>query len=119
MSPTPSPTQRCPLCTLAPTSPVFIFQGSKICGSGMWRPPRPPYLQCLVSATLGMTRPLQARNHLLTGTFTALLTDHPFHQAVPNARSPPEEPPDFCCPKCQYKAPDMDTLQIHVMECIE
>ncbi|XP_012589932.1 PREDICTED: NF-kappa-B essential modulator isoform X3 [Condylura cristata] len=29
------------------------------------------------------------------------------------------EPPDFCCPKCQYQAPDMDTLQIHVMECIE
>lgn len=43
--------------------------------------------------------------------------DHPF--ALPNARSPPEEPPDFCCPKCLYKAPDMDTLQIHVMECIE
>lgn len=34
-------------------------------------------------------------------------------------RSPPEEPPNFCCPKCQYQAPDMDTLQIHVMECIE
>ncbi|XP_077002951.1 NF-kappa-B essential modulator isoform X2 [Tamandua tetradactyla] len=34
-------------------------------------------------------------------------------------RSPPEEPPDFCCPKCQYQAPDIDTLQIHVMECIE
>ncbi|XP_054978275.1 NF-kappa-B essential modulator isoform X4 [Sorex araneus] len=45
--------------------------------------------------------------------------DHPFHQVLPNARSPPEEPPDFCCPKCQYQAPDMDTLQIHVMECIE
>ncbi|XP_069065423.1 NF-kappa-B essential modulator isoform X1 [Pleurodeles waltl] len=30
-----------------------------------------------------------------------------------------EEQPDFCCPKCQYKAPDMDTLQIHVMECIQ
>ncbi|XP_063792605.1 NF-kappa-B essential modulator isoform X3 [Pseudophryne corroboree] len=26
---------------------------------------------------------------------------------------------EFCCPKCQYKAPDMDTLQIHVMDCIE
>lgn len=45
--------------------------------------------------------------------------DHPFHPVLPNARSPPEEPPDFCCPKCQYQAPDMDTLQIHVMECIE
>ncbi|KAM5221761.1 NF-kappa-B essential modulator isoform 2-T2 [Ctenodactylus gundi] len=43
---------------------------------------------------------------------------HSFH--VPNQRrSPPEEPPDYCCPKCQYQAPDMDTLQIHVMECIE
>ncbi|XP_005414271.1 PREDICTED: NF-kappa-B essential modulator isoform X4 [Chinchilla lanigera] len=41
-----------------------------------------------------------------------------FH--MPNQRrSPPEEPRDFCCPKCQYQAPDMDTLQIHVMECIE
>ncbi|XP_032003957.1 NF-kappa-B essential modulator isoform X2 [Hylobates moloch] len=40
--------------------------------------------------------------------------------ALPSQRrSPPEEPPDFCCPKCQYQAPDMDTLQIHVMECIE
>nr|XP_044997034.1 NF-kappa-B essential modulator isoform X1 [Jaculus jaculus]XP_044997035.1 NF-kappa-B essential modulator isoform X1 [Jaculus jaculus]XP_044997036.1 NF-kappa-B essential modulator isoform X1 [Jaculus jaculus]XP_044997037.1 NF-kappa-B essential modulator isoform X1 [Jaculus jaculus] len=45
---------------------------------------------------------------------------HSFHLALPNQRrSPPEEPPDFCCPKCQYQAPDMDTLQIHVMECIE
>ncbi|XP_048191491.1 NF-kappa-B essential modulator isoform X3 [Perognathus longimembris pacificus] len=45
---------------------------------------------------------------------------HSFHPALPNQRrSPPEEPPDFCCPKCQYQAPDMDTLQIHVMECIE
>ncbi|CAI5646542.1 unnamed protein product [Oreochromis niloticus] len=24
-----------------------------------------------------------------------------------------EELPDLCCPKCQYLAPDMDTLQIH------
>lgn len=43
-----------------------------------------------------------------------------FHSALPSQRrSPPEEPPDFCCPKCQYQAPDMDTLQIHVMECIQ
>ncbi|XP_068780225.1 NF-kappa-B essential modulator isoform X2 [Struthio camelus] len=34
-------------------------------------------------------------------------------------RAPAEEQPDFCCPKCQYKAPDMDTLQIHVMDCIK
>lgn len=30
-----------------------------------------------------------------------------------------EEVPDLCCPKCQYQAPDMDTLQIHVMDCIQ
>ncbi|KAM8753682.1 NF-kappa-B essential modulator isoform 4-T4 [Acanthopagrus schlegelii] len=30
-----------------------------------------------------------------------------------------EELPDLCCPKCQYQAPDMDTLQIHVMDCIQ
>ncbi|XP_035242795.1 NF-kappa-B essential modulator isoform X5 [Anguilla anguilla] len=30
-----------------------------------------------------------------------------------------EELPDFRCPKCQYQAPDMDTLQIHVMDCIQ
>ncbi|KAM6151076.1 NF-kappa-B essential modulator isoform 4-T4 [Rhynchocyon petersi] len=43
-----------------------------------------------------------------------------FHLALPSQRrSPPEEPPDFCCPKCQYQAPDIDTLQIHVMECIQ
>nr|XP_046251925.1 NF-kappa-B essential modulator isoform X2 [Scatophagus argus] len=30
-----------------------------------------------------------------------------------------EELPDLRCPKCQYQAPDMDTLQIHVMVCIQ
>ncbi|XP_047465032.1 NF-kappa-B essential modulator isoform X4 [Mugil cephalus] len=30
-----------------------------------------------------------------------------------------EDLPDLCCPKCQYMAPDMDTLQIHVMDCIQ
>ncbi|KAK7132136.1 hypothetical protein R3I93_018631 [Phoxinus phoxinus] len=30
-----------------------------------------------------------------------------------------DEQPDFRCPKCMYKAPDMDTLQIHVMDCIQ
>ncbi|KAA0706976.1 NF-kappa-B essential modulator [Triplophysa tibetana] len=30
-----------------------------------------------------------------------------------------DEQPDYRCPKCMYKAPDMDTLQIHVMECIQ
>ncbi|KAG8447757.1 hypothetical protein GDO86_015027 [Hymenochirus boettgeri] len=38
----------------------------------------------------------------------------------PSASFPPElEPMEFRCPKCQYKAPDMDTLQIHVMDCIQ
>ncbi|XP_006899977.1 PREDICTED: NF-kappa-B essential modulator isoform X2 [Elephantulus edwardii] len=49
-----------------------------------------------------------------------LLFPGSFHLALPSPRrSPPDEPPDFCCPKCQYQAPDIDTLQIHVMECIE
>ncbi|XP_017293883.1 NF-kappa-B essential modulator [Kryptolebias marmoratus] len=52
--------------------------------------------------------------------------------ALPSLRNPgllpvvnlgpgePEEPlPDLCCPKCHYLAPDMDTLQIHVMDCIQ
>ncbi|XP_061649335.1 NF-kappa-B essential modulator isoform X6 [Phyllopteryx taeniolatus] len=30
-----------------------------------------------------------------------------------------EDLPDLCCPKCHYQAPDMDTLQIHVMDCIQ
>lgn len=30
-----------------------------------------------------------------------------------------DELPDYRCPKCMYKAPDMDTLQIHVMDCIQ
>lgn len=29
------------------------------------------------------------------------------------------ELPHLCCPKCHYQAPDMDTLQIHVMDCIQ
>ncbi|KAM8934261.1 NF-kappa-B essential modulator [Pelodytes ibericus] len=40
-----------------------------------------------------------------------------YHNPAPPAF--PQEPQDFCCPKCQYKAPDMDTLQIHVMDCIQ
>ncbi|XP_054859200.1 NF-kappa-B essential modulator isoform X2 [Eublepharis macularius] len=44
----------------------------------------------------------------------------PFHpQLTPGPRqSIVEEQPVYCCPKCQYKAPDMDTLQIHIMDCI-
>lgn len=34
-------------------------------------------------------------------------------------RNPPEVLPEYQCPKCNYNAPDMDTLQIHVMDCIQ
>ncbi|XP_072552406.1 NF-kappa-B essential modulator isoform X3 [Salminus brasiliensis] len=34
-------------------------------------------------------------------------------------RNAPEVLPEYQCPKCQYRAPDMDTLQIHVMDCIQ
>lgn len=66
-----------------------------------------------------LSHPLHA-----VGTITRVCSlspaHHSFHLALSGQRrSPPEEPPDFCCPKCQYQAPDMDTLQIHVMECIE
>ncbi|KAF7240128.1 NF-kappa-B essential modulator [Varanus komodoensis] len=41
-------------------------------------------------------------------------------QLMPGRRqSIAEEQPYYCCPKCQYRAPDMDTLQIHVMDCIQ
>lgn len=53
--------------------------------------------------------------------------DYRPHQLLPPAapfRNPeenrnPEVLPDYQCPKCQYRAPDMDTLQIHVMDCIQ
>uniref|UniRef100_A0A3B4AE24 NF-kappa-B essential modulator n=1 Tax=Periophthalmus magnuspinnatus TaxID=409849 RepID=A0A3B4AE24_9GOBI len=38
--------------------------------------------------------------------------------AVGDQASASEDIPDLCCPKCKYQAPDMDTLQIHVMDCI-
>ncbi|KAM9444615.1 NF-kappa-B essential modulator [Clarias gariepinus] len=37
---------------------------------------------------------------------------------APSIRPAPEQP-EYQCPKCQYNAPDMDTLQIHVMDCIQ
>lgn len=45
----------------------------------------------------------------------------PFNPVQPpqSFRSGAEEQPDFRCPKCRYQAPDMDTLQIHVMDCIQ
>ncbi|XP_033028701.1 NF-kappa-B essential modulator isoform X4 [Lacerta agilis] len=43
----------------------------------------------------------------------------PFHPQLPRRQSLAEEPIEFSCPKCQYRAPDMDTLQIHVMDCIQ
>ncbi|KAM4695815.1 NF-kappa-B essential modulator isoform 2-T2 [Rhinophrynus dorsalis] len=54
------------------------------------------------------------RPSLLPGPHPALYAHtlpHAFHTEV--------EPQEFCCPKCMYKAPDMDTLQIHVMDCIQ
>ncbi|XP_043936041.1 NF-kappa-B essential modulator-like [Protopterus annectens] len=48
-------------------------------------------------------------------------TTIPFHAPIDVVQRRPltEDQPDFRCPKCQYKAPDMDTLQIHVMDCIQ
>ncbi|XP_073496051.1 NF-kappa-B essential modulator isoform X1 [Phyllobates terribilis] len=43
----------------------------------------------------------------------------PPYATPPPTSIPPLERQEFCCPKCQYKAPDMDTLQIHVMDCIQ
>ncbi|XP_071980379.1 NF-kappa-B essential modulator isoform X3 [Engystomops pustulosus] len=43
----------------------------------------------------------------------------PYATPPPPSIHPPVERQEFCCPKCQYKAPDMDTLQIHVMDCIQ
>ncbi|XP_058499517.1 NF-kappa-B essential modulator isoform X1 [Solea solea] len=42
-----------------------------------------------------------------------------FNTAPPAPSAGAEELPDLCCPKCHYQAPDMDTLQIHVMDCIQ
>uniref|UniRef100_A0A8C5PL73 NF-kappa-B essential modulator n=1 Tax=Leptobrachium leishanense TaxID=445787 RepID=A0A8C5PL73_9ANUR len=41
----------------------------------------------------------------------------PFHNQLPSGFATMNEP--RFCPKCQYKAPDMDTLQIHMMDCIQ
>lgn len=45
----------------------------------------------------------------------------PFHaqHTAGHRQSIAEEQPDYFCPKCQYRAPDIDTLQIHVMDCIQ
>ncbi|XP_038604473.1 NF-kappa-B essential modulator [Tachyglossus aculeatus] len=61
----------------------------------------------LENSQLPLPQPAHLVNHLS------------FHSLSTQRRSLPDEQPDFCCPKCQYQAPDMDTLQIHVMECIE
>ncbi|XP_066468887.1 NF-kappa-B essential modulator isoform X1 [Tiliqua scincoides] len=59
-------------------------------------------------------RPQSSQPAFLMGTA-------PFHhQHITGRRqSIADEQPDYCCPKCQYRAPDMDTLQIHVMDCIQ
>uniref|UniRef100_A0A3B5KSY6 CCHC NOA-type domain-containing protein n=1 Tax=Xiphophorus couchianus TaxID=32473 RepID=A0A3B5KSY6_9TELE len=48
-------------------------------------------------------------------------TIHPTHTHThnPTALNRAADLPDLCCPKCNYLAPDMDTLQIHVMDCIQ
>ncbi|KAM3910930.1 NF-kappa-B essential modulator isoform 3-T3 [Leptodactylus fuscus] len=43
----------------------------------------------------------------------------PYATPPPPSIHPLVERQEYCCPKCQYKAPDMDTLQIHVMDCIQ
>ncbi|XP_066436720.1 NF-kappa-B essential modulator isoform X2 [Eleutherodactylus coqui] len=43
----------------------------------------------------------------------------PYATPPPPSIHPLVERQEFCCPKCQYKAPDIDTLQIHVMDCIQ
>nr|XP_033776165.1 NF-kappa-B essential modulator isoform X3 [Geotrypetes seraphini] len=43
----------------------------------------------------------------------------PLQHSIGHRRSISEDQPALYCPKCQFKAPDMDTLQIHVMDCIE
>ncbi|XP_070794285.1 NF-kappa-B essential modulator isoform X1 [Pituophis catenifer annectens] len=52
---------------------------------------------------------------------TFLMGTTPFHPQLVTGRRQNvlEEQPIHYCPKCQYKAPDMDTLQIHVMDCIQ
>ncbi|XP_063288613.1 NF-kappa-B essential modulator isoform X4 [Pelobates fuscus] len=47
------------------------------------------------------------------------LASQPGHYPNPGPPAFVAEPHEFCCPKCQYIAPDMDTLQIHVMDCIQ
>uniref|UniRef100_A0A8D3E625 NF-kappa-B essential modulator n=1 Tax=Scophthalmus maximus TaxID=52904 RepID=A0A8D3E625_SCOMX len=47
------------------------------------------------------------------------LQDHLTQALAEIDRLKQEDVPDLCCPKCQYQAPDMDTLQIHVMDCIQ
>ncbi|XP_060107889.1 NF-kappa-B essential modulator [Heteronotia binoei] len=58
-------------------------------------------------------RPPPSQTPYLMGAapFHPQLTAGPRHSVA-------EEQPDYCCPKCQYRAPDMDTLQIHIMDCI-
>lgn len=43
----------------------------------------------------------------------------PYATPPPPSIHPLVERQEYCCPKCQYKAPDIDTLQIHVMDCIQ
>ncbi|XP_075691432.1 NF-kappa-B essential modulator isoform X5 [Rhinoderma darwinii] len=47
------------------------------------------------------------------------LYQSPYATPPPPSIHPLVERQEYCCPKCQYKAPDIDTLQIHVMDCIQ
>uniref|UniRef100_A0A3B5KU03 CCHC NOA-type domain-containing protein n=1 Tax=Xiphophorus couchianus TaxID=32473 RepID=A0A3B5KU03_9TELE len=48
------------------------------------------------------------------------MDDFPARQThIPPQQAGAADLPDLCCPKCNYLAPDMDTLQIHVMDCIQ
>ncbi|XP_056130500.1 NF-kappa-B essential modulator isoform X4 [Lampris incognitus] len=53
------------------------------------------------------------------GSFNTAPPPASFRQGVPMVGTGAEDLPDYRCPKCQYQAPDMDTLQIHVMDCIQ
>lgn len=54
-------------------------------------------------------------NYFLNGSTVPFTTPAEPHQR----QHFDDDLPGFWCPKCQYRAPDMDTLQIHVMDCIQ
>lgn len=95
-------------------------------------PPRPPHLPP-PPGTTPPTHPHATRNSPPLSSAGMFAGAPPFNTVPPAASfrnqglaplgdpgaGRTEEVPDLCCPKCQYQAPDMDTLQIHVMDCIQ